>query len=83
MPVLLQIHERRREAGTNRSSLQICTSSLIFLWTIPARNAASHYGWPLYSPHATRCDLAVHKFYCVACGRVKTKILLRKQAVVA
>jgi hypothetical protein len=83
VPVLLQIHERRLEAGTNRPSLQICTSSLIFLWTIPARNAASHYGRPLYSPHATRCDLAVHKFYCAACGRVKTKILLRTQALLS
>jgi hypothetical protein len=34
-------------------------------------------------PHTTRRDLAVHKFDCADCGHVKTKILFRKQAVVA
>jgi hypothetical protein len=33
--------------------------------------------------HPSRRDLAVHKFDCADCGRVKTKILFRKQAVVA
>jgi len=33
--------------------------------------------------HAIRRDLAVHKFDCADCGRVKTKILFRKLAVVA
>jgi hypothetical protein len=33
--------------------------------------------------HPTRRDLAVHKFDCADCGRVKTKILFRKQAVAA
>jgi hypothetical protein len=31
-------------------------------------------------PHATRADLAVHRFECAHCGAVKTKILLWKQA---
>jgi uncharacterized Zn finger protein len=33
--------------------------------------------------HSTRRDLAVHKFECADCGLVKTKILLRKQAIAA
>jgi len=33
--------------------------------------------------HPTRRDLAVHKFDCADCGRVKTKILFGKKAVVA
>jgi hypothetical protein len=31
--------------------------------------------------HPTRRDLSVHKFECLDCGRVKTKILFRKQVV--
>jgi hypothetical protein len=37
----------------------------------------------VWSNIQSRRDLAVHKFDCADCGRVKTKILFRKQAVVA
>jgi hypothetical protein len=40
-------------------------------------------GLAVIEPHSTRRDLAVHKFDCEDCGCVKTKILFRKQAVVA
>ena len=33
--------------------------------------------------HPSRRDLALQNFECGDCGRVKTKILFRKQAVVA
>jgi ssDNA-binding Zn-finger/Zn-ribbon topoisomerase 1 len=33
--------------------------------------------------HPTRRDLAVHKFDCVKCGPVKTKILFRKAKLAA
>jgi hypothetical protein len=40
-------------------------------------------GLAVIEPHATRRDFAVHRFDCADCGRVKTKILFRKQAAVA
>jgi hypothetical protein len=33
--------------------------------------------------HSTRRDLAVHKFECVNCGAVETKLLFRNQGTVA